>query len=77
MLGETTAFPVTRLPLTFSRSSSQRGVLPVCLADPMIGLNGIFLVHVFFTVGPACSGIDVRFLENTQMEINSGCTNDI
>lgn len=37
--------------------------LPVRLADPVIGLDGIFLIHVLFTVGPTGPGINVRLLE--------------
>lgn len=37
--------------------------LPVSLADPVIGLDSIFLIHMLFAVRPACSGIDVRLLE--------------
>lgn len=42
----------------------------------MVGLDGIFLVHVLLTVGPACSGIDVRLLEDPKLNTknDSGCT---
>lgn len=72
-LGWTMATHVPSPPITFSR---YRRALPVCLADPVIGLNGVFLVHVLLTVGPTCSGIDVRLLEDPKLntKTNSGCT---
>ena len=36
--------------------------LPVSLADPVVGLDGIFLIHVLLTVRPTGSGIDVWLL---------------
>lgn len=48
-----------------------RWCLPVCLADPMISLNGIFLVHVLFTVRPACSRINAWLLEGPRLKLNS------
>lgn len=49
--------------------------LPVRLADPVIGLDGVFLIHVLFTVGPTGPGIDVRLLEVPGEINNSGHTN--
>jgi hypothetical protein len=45
---------------------TERWALPVCLADSMVGLDGIFLVHMLFTVRPTCSGINVWLLEDTK-----------
>lgn len=42
--------------------------LPVCLADAVIGLDGIFLIHVLFTVRPTCPGINVRLLESPRLK---------
>ena len=51
--------------------------LPVCLADPVIGLDSIFLVYMLVTVRPTCSGIDVRLLEvPSQTKNNSGYTSN-
>lgn len=42
---------------------TRRQDLPVRLADPVIGLDGVFLIYVLFAVRPTCSGINVWLLE--------------
>lgn len=44
--------------------------LPVSLADPVIGLDGIFLIHVLLAVWPTGSGVDVWLLGDPQLRTN-------
>lgn len=52
------AFQIGRTLWRFSYFGVGLG-LPVSLADPMIGLDGIFLIHMLLTVGPTGPGINV------------------
>ena len=59
-----------------ARSSPPQGTvtarwgLPVSLADPVIGFDGIFLIHVLLAVRPTGSGIDVWLLGDPRLRIN-------
>lgn len=57
MLGVRTPLPAP------PRAQTARRDLPVRLADPVIGLDGVFLIHVLLTVGPTGPGVDVGLLE--------------